>query len=636
MKKFVLVFSIMLCVSFNTYAQNYKTHKVQQGETIAEIAKIYKVTPFDIYALNPDTKTKLEPNVVLIIPKTKILENPVTVEEIQLLGYKSHRVKRKETLYSIAKNYNITVEDIKKHNARLYSENLRKGDKIKIPNYSTVQVTTNLGNTIRKYQVLPKEGKWRVAFKFGISVSELEELNPQLGDSLKIGEEINVPNIANNEEKEVDETFGYYTVLPKEGFYRLKVKLGMEQEEIENLNPGVSVTGLKEGMILKVPKSVDAISSPDAIEFVALRSRMTNFSKKRLAVMLPFRLQRIDLDSIAETKVQIEKDPYLSISLDFHTGVLMAVDSAKQLGISTGLDVYDTKSRTAEVSKLISDNNFENYDAVIGPLTADNFDRVAVSLKAANVPVISPLTKPNTLHDNVFQTIPSDDLLLKTMVSFVKQDSIPNHVIIIADSKHQVTSNLLKKEFPTAKQLYSRKNKEEEEAYYILTDDVKDQLKEGKNIIFLETENEGFASNVTSMINAFIDEAHEIILMTTNKSRAFDGANVSNYDLSNLRFHYPSPNRPYDIDATNTFIKRYKREYGTVPNRFAVRGFDLTMDILLRLAFKENLYQAATNTIETEYVENKFRYSKKMFGGYYNEAVYVVKYDSLKIVEAKN
>ena len=573
---------------------------------------------------------------MLIIPKTKILENPVTVEEIQLLGYKSHRVKRKETLYSIAKNYNITVEDIKKHNARLYSENLRKGDKIKIPNYSTVQVTTNLGNTIRKYQVLPKEGKWRVAFKFGISVSELEELNPQIGDSLKIGEQINVPNIANNEEKEVDETFGYYTVLPKEGFYRLKVKLGMEQEEIESLNPGVSVTGLKEGMILKVPKSVDAISSPDAIEFVALSSRMTNFSKKRLAVMLPFRLQRIDLDSIAETKVQIEKDPYLSISLDFHTGVLMAVDSAKQLGISTGLDVYDTKSRTAEVSKLISDNNFENYDAVIGPLTADNFDRVAVSLKAANVPVISPLTKPNTLHDNVFQTIPSDDLLLKTMVSFVKQDTIPNHVIIIADSKHQVTSNLLKKEFPTAKQLYSRKNKEEEEAYYILTDDVKDQLKEGKNIIFLETENEGFASNVTSMINAFIDEEHEIILMTTNKSRAFDGANVSNYDLSNLRFHYPSPNRPYDIDVANAFIKRYKREYGTVPNRFAVRGFDLTMDILLRLAFKENLYQAATNTIETEYVENKFRYSKKMFGGYYNEAVYVVKYDSLKIVEAKN
>ena len=71
------------------------------------------------------------------------------------------------------------------------------------------------------------------------------------------------------------------------------------------------------------------------------------------------------------------------------------------------------------------------------------------------------------------------------------------------------------------------------------------------------------------------------------------------------------------------------------PNKYATRGFDLTMDILLRLAIDEDLYKASSNDIETEYVENKFRYSKLMFGGYYNEAVYIVKYQELKIVEAK-
>ena len=71
------------------------------------------------------------------------------------------------------------------------------------------------------------------------------------------------------------------------------------------------------------------------------------------------------------------------------------------------------------------------------------------------------------------------------------------------------------------------------------------------------------------------------------------------------------------------------------PNKYAVRGFDLTLDLLLRLASEDDLYKASSSDIETEYVENKFRYSKKMFGGFYNEAVYVVKYDNLTIVEAK-
>ena len=137
------------------------------------------VTPFDIYALNPDAKTSLQPDSILIIPKSRVLKNPVKIESKELLNYKSHKVRRNETLYSISKKYNITIDDIKKHNTRLYSDNLRKGNKINIPRYRTVMVTSNLGNTIRKYKVLPKEGKWRVAYKFGITVSELDKFKPK-------------------------------------------------------------------------------------------------------------------------------------------------------------------------------------------------------------------------------------------------------------------------------------------------------------------------------------------------------------------------------------------------------------------------------------------------------------------------
>ena len=82
-------------------------------------------------------------------------------------------------------------------------------------------------------------------------------------------------------------------------------------------------------------------------------------------------------------------------------------------------------------------------------------------------------------------------------------------------------------------------------------------------------------------------------------------------------------NRAQSITVTNIDIFKY-----------VARGFDITLDLLLRLASAENLYEASNDTIETEYVENKFRYNRSMFGGYVNEAVYIVKYDDLRIVKA--
>ena len=56
---------------------------------------------------------------------------------------------------------------------------------------------------------------------------------------------------------------------------------------------------------------------------------------------------------------------------------------------------------------------------------------------------------------------------------------------------------------------------------------------------------------------------------------------------------------------------------------------------MLRLASEDDLYKASVGGLETEYIENKFRYSKKLFGGYFNEAVYMLQYKDLTIEEVK-
>ena len=627
---------ILFALTFALSAQNYKEHKVKAGETIESIAKQYLVTPFDIYALNPDAKSKFQPNTILIIPTSRIKNEPIESEFRELVGYKKHKVKRKETLYGLAQKYNVAEEEIKKANRFLYSENLKKGDKIRIPKYKTFISKQTLSNTVKKYKVQPKEGKWRIAYKFGITVAELEALNPAITEIIQLGDELNVPNIKDKEEKKIDTTYNYYEVLPKEGFYRLNVKLGLTQEQLEKLNPELEDAGLKVGMVLKVPSDVNVDLSLMTSEITSLELSLKNFKTKKLALMMPYQLHRIDVDSVEETKDRIKNSKRLSIVLDFHIGVLMALDSAKQLGISTDLNVFDTRYQLATTGKLLEDNDFSDYDAVIGPMDEKSFDRVALALKKYRVPVIAAMNKPREVYSNVFQTIPEEKLLRKAMIDFIKADSSKTNVVIISDHAHRASSEALKAEFLNSKLIFSRKNKKnpKEDGFFIYPTDLENVFTAVKTIVFLETGSNSFASSVISMLNGLIEDEIEIVLVTLNKNRAFEGKNIDNYHLSNLKFHYPSVNKDFDESKSNAFVSAYRKEYSVSPSKYVARGFDITLDILMRLASEDTLYEGSSNAIETEYVENKFRYNKSLFGGYINEAIYIVKYDDLRVVQA--
>ena len=643
MKRFLLVLVFVLGFGFSGIeAQNFSTHQVKVGETIESIAKQYYISPVDLYKLNPDAKKELKPNTVLIIPLSKANKPKSTITK-ELDGFKTHKTKRKETLYSLSKKYDVAEEDIKKYNKFLYANPLRKGDKLKIPNYKITEIVEEV-TTTKTYTVLPKEGKWRIAYKFGISIDELEVLNPDMPEILDVGAIINVPNLEQESEKQFDDQYSYYKVLPKEGFYRLKLKLGLEQEEIEALNPELKETGLKSGMILKIPFN-EVISGVENEGIpVELVNNIIDYQTKHIAIMLPFRMHRVDFDESSDAKNSLKKDPYLKASLDFHSGVLMAIDSLKMLGVSLKVDVYDTRHEASEVSRIIKENDFENVDAVIGPLTPASFNAAATALKPYNTPVISPIGTDLKLHDNVFQSRPSNDLIKDKVVNFVKSDTLIKNIIVIADTKHLTVANSIKNEFVNAKIVYSRKNKEGEDEFFVIKEDIQEVLKPGKNVVFLETKNEGYASNVISVLASLNNRvnpekedevAPEIILVTTNRNSAFEGEQVNNMHLSNLKFHFATASKTYKENGKSIFVKKYKKLYNITPNNRAVRGFDLTMDVVLRLVSSQDLYASVISAPLTEYLENKFSYTKKLFGGYFNDSVYLVMYDDLTIVEVK-
>lgn len=173
----------------NVFAQNnYQSHIVEKGETVYSISKKYNTSEETIYQLNPDVRHVIKTGMVLILP--------IDGEEVTI-STKKHRVKRRESLKSIALKYNITEDLLKKYNKDLYARDVKKGERIYIPIFKSTNTITEVilavNDTITKYTVLPKETKYGVARKYGITIAELELLNPMMGESLNIGEEIKVP-----------------------------------------------------------------------------------------------------------------------------------------------------------------------------------------------------------------------------------------------------------------------------------------------------------------------------------------------------------------------------------------------------------------------------------------------------------
>ena len=145
MRKVIVLFSIIILTSLFAGAQdiikstriekinnkNYYIHTVKKGQTVTGIANAYSVTVDEIYSDNPDAKKKLSINQEL---KIRVIEEqkPATSTD-----YIEHTVKEKETLYKIAKLYDVKVEEIFTLNPGL-TEALKIGQVIKIPQKKAV------------------------------------------------------------------------------------------------------------------------------------------------------------------------------------------------------------------------------------------------------------------------------------------------------------------------------------------------------------------------------------------------------------------------------------------------------------------------------------------------------------------
>jgi cell wall-associated NlpC family hydrolase len=186
---------IILFLSLSVFSQEkYIKHTISKGDNITTIAKKYGVKPKAIIDANPNAPKILKLNSVLLIPNTKQI-TVATTNEVAVINNTSgtHEVLAKETLWGISKKYNISVEDLKKSNPLLETEGLKIGQQIIIPSNSVavsekpvddLKIVTDVEVVV---EVQPKETKYAIAKRYGLTVAELERQNPFIKGKLPVG-----------------------------------------------------------------------------------------------------------------------------------------------------------------------------------------------------------------------------------------------------------------------------------------------------------------------------------------------------------------------------------------------------------------------------------------------------------------
>jgi LysM repeat protein len=159
-------------------------HTVQAGETLYSIAKKYNVKVDALQFLNAMNNNNIEIGQKLIINPN--LPSADTKEPQPVPGY--HIVRHGETLFSISKMYNISINDLKAINI-LENNNIKIDERLIVVPVKNAE--NNAENNSIYYSAQKGETLFSISRKFNVSITQIKNLNNNLVQ-LKVGEKIRI------------------------------------------------------------------------------------------------------------------------------------------------------------------------------------------------------------------------------------------------------------------------------------------------------------------------------------------------------------------------------------------------------------------------------------------------------------
>ena len=526
----------------------------------------------------------------------------------ELNAQEIHEVKLGETLYSVSKKYGVTISDIVKANPKA-ERGLRNGMSIVIPIFhETIDTVVYI-----MHKVKPLESFYSIKNKFGVNEKDLLYFNPQLTEGFRSGEYIKIPQF-----QEIDVT-----------------------EKIE---------------LLENEKETDI--------FDELKNRTNKFKQKdsyNIAFLLPLYLDKNDAiereSNYLEERSEIYKKS--NYALEFYSGAKIAIDTLNKAGMGLNIYVYDTKNDTQQTFDLVSKNEFDNMDLVIGPFYSKNFKLAAEILSRRDVPIIAPLSSKGNLLENIpnaFQVIPTKKRQVKYLSDFIYENYMHLNITLLRrDNIKELTLKLEAGKIDSALYLKNKKKISDEEKYAdwmisaLEIDSLaafKEIIVEGNVIDSIHHELDSMAETNVILIPS-IEKDFVIDLLT--KLNATRDSNIVvfgmpdwihfkelDYDyLMNLNVHLPSSGiLSYQDSLTQYFIDHYQESTHSAPSeRFAYSGFDVTYYFLSLVnhygGLSSRMYLEPKNLLNLNF---DFNYKRNEKNGSRNQSVQIIEFENLEII----
>ncbi|HAQ18702.1 MAG TPA: hypothetical protein DCR40_05625 [Prolixibacteraceae bacterium] len=628
MKLFIAIcfFTLFVSLSHSCFSQKeveisgvkYVLHTVKKSETVFSLCQKYKVTQKELLQANPGITAILKAGSTVKIPVGKVevavpqkpeVPKPVQVEP----EYYYHKVARKQTIFSIAKQFGISANDLIRFNPEL-SNGLMVGQVLKIPVKTLPQSTEPMSvqQSATKYKVEKGETLFSLAARFGVEVSELKNANPSLfSRSLEAGETIVIPVKSSTKNQDVGKMEVPRTVSIVE----------INSEPPSDCDP-INAKNQKYKAALILPFNLPGNDHiiPSNIDRTTLLSRIKLNS------------QPIPASGDTTTIVGLTNiDPKLEGFLEFYEGVLLAIDSLQSKGMNIELYVFDASNQQM-INALLQLDEFRDLNLIIGPVYPELQENMAAFAAKNRIPMISPLSPVGNFEQNnswYFKVNPTKEFQIEQTASYIGTEFSDKNFILL-----QVSGNSTSTEAKLAQMSIEKlagqagKNMFHEYNFQKLgVNSIKPILDEtGENIFFIPTDNEAQVSVAVTNLNA-LAENYNIVLMGTPTLTKLKSIQTENFHRVRLRYlsHYFID---YNKPLVRRFVSQYRETFSAEPTQFSHQGFDVAYYFLSALYRYGKDFRNCLPDYPMELTQMFFDFRKVTpMGGYMNTGLFVTAYE---------
>ncbi|MGD1848141.1 MAG: LysM peptidoglycan-binding domain-containing protein [Salibacteraceae bacterium] len=609
--------------------QKVYVHTVRKGQTLYGISKHYGVAIKTIVAQNPDVKQGVKPNQVIYIPVVKnkkatikrleepkattqkaAPETPAQNERELQPGERWHAVQPKETLFSLSRKYDVSVEAIRKANGGL-AEGLKLGSKIVIPGNAptvpapalsppapTVQNTV-VSNEAQDHVIQAGETRFSLSQRYGVSIEALDAANDNWPEGFNAGATVRIPATG--------------TLMPVTAEKKIRPK----------------------------PASLIPPRDPDFQPDTVILKPIYN-----VALLLPLYLDKNDTAQMEEEEttkaLRLQIYPRSKVALDFYLGARMAVDSLEKAGMLVKFHVYDTRNDSATIISLLHREEMEKMNLFIGPLYRSNFELVAAFAKSRQINIVSPVHQSNRLllgNPRVSKVSPSLPVQSKALTKYVFKKYRNDNLVLLNSMKlrDQYWVDALKRD---SREMYLQADSNsldtlpELQIYKVSQDLLETVLKKDtENVILLPSNNRAFVSEVMIHLNE-LKEDYQITIFGLEKWQNYD--NLEAEFLHDLKVHLVTSSFvDYQSPAVVQYLRSYRNRFHTDPAKYSFLGFDVTYFYLRALQEHGIAFQEHLGSMDEVTTSIKFDYFKTgMEHGFENENVFILRYQDFQLEKA--